>query len=187
MKFNKLSTTISLLAIVLFSNYQIFGQKIFISKSSEISFFSKTPLKDIDAENKASVAIINLENKDIAIKIPVKSFVFPNKLMQEHFNENYLETEKYPFSTFRGKINEALDPNTDGKFKVTATGKITLHGVEREKTFTGTATVKNHTITIDSIFEIALADYKIDIPKIVFEEIAEKIKVTLQFNMEEKK
>lgn len=163
------------------------AQKVMISKSSDISFFSKTPLRDIEADNKATTSLINLDTKDIAIKIPVKSFVFPNKLMQEHFNENYLETEKYPFSSFRGKINESLDLEKDGKYNVTATGKITLHGVEKSQTFKGTATIKEKKITLDSIFEVSLADYNIDIPKIVFEEIAEKVKVTFKINYEEKK
>jgi polyisoprenoid-binding protein YceI len=168
-------------------NFSINAQKILVSKSSEISFFSKTPVKDIDAENKASTALINLDTKDIAIKIPVKSFIFPNKLMQEHFNENYLETEKYPSSTFRGKINEPIDLNKDGKINVTATGKINIHGVEKTQTFKGTATVSDKKVTLDSQFDIALADFKIDIPKIVFEEIAEKVKVTFKILFEEKK
>lgn len=163
------------------------AQKVMISKSSEISFFSKTPLRDIEAENKAASSLINLDTKDIAIKIPVKSFVFPNKLMQEHFNENYLETEKFPFSTFRGKINESLDLEQEGKFNVSATGKITLHGVDRNQTFKGIATIKEKKITLDCVFDVSLADYKIDIPKIVFEEIAEKVKVTFKINYEEKK
>ena len=163
------------------------AQKILVSKASEISFFSKTPLKDIDAENKASTALINLETRDIAIKIPVKSFIFPNKLMQEHFNENYLETEKYPSSTFRGKINESIDLSKDGKINVSATGKIIIHGVEKTQTFKGTATVADKNVTVDSQFDIALADFKIDIPKLVFEEIAEKVKVTFKIVFEEKK
>lgn len=173
--------------ITIFYSLNLQAQKILISKSSEISFFSKTPIKDIDAENKSSTALINLDTKDIAIKIPVKSFIFPNKLMQEHFNENYLETEKYPSSTFRGKINEPIDISKDGKFNVTATGKINIHGVEKTQTFKGTATVLDKKVTIDSQFDIALADFKIDIPKLVFEEIAEKVKVTFKILFEEKK
>lgn len=163
------------------------AQKMLISKSSEISFFSKTPIKDIDAENKASTALINLDTGDIAIKIPVKSFVFPNKLMQEHFNENYMDTEKFPSSTFRGKINEPIDLNKNGKIIVSASGKINIHGVEKMQTFKGTATVSDKKVTIDSQFEIALADFNIDIPKLVFEEIAEKVKVTFKILFEEKK
>jgi polyisoprenoid-binding protein YceI len=163
------------------------AQKILISKTSNISFFSKTPIRDIEAENTATSSLINIETKDIVIKIPVKSFQFPNKLMQEHFNENYLETEKFPFSTFKGKINEVIDLTKPGKYNVTATGKIAMHGVERNQNFRGTATVKDNKVTLDCIFEVALVDFKIDIPKLVFEEIAEKIKVTLKINYEEKK
>ncbi len=177
----------SILFLLILNFNTIFGQKIYVSKTSAISFFSKTPLRDIEAENKTATSLINLDTKDIAIRIPIKSFVFPNKLMQEHFNENYLESEKYPYSQFRGKLNEVLDINKDGKFNVSATGKITLHGVERDQTFKGFATVKDKKITVESVFDIALADYKIDIPKIVFEEIAEKVKVNFKINYEEKK
>lgn len=180
-------TSIILIAIFSLLMNKLSAQKVFSAKTSSVSFFSKTPIRDIEAENKATASIINLETKGIAFKIPIKSFVFPNKLMQEHFNENYLESEKYPFSTFNGKINESIDITKDGKINVSATGKITLHGVEREQTFKGTATVKDKKITIDSQFEIALVDYKIDVPKIVFEEIAEKIKVTFKINYEDKK
>lgn len=186
MNLNKNSIFLALAGLFLIQSISI-AQKVYVSKTSEVSFFSKTPLKDIDADNKASVAILNIETKDIAIKIPVKSFIFPNKLMQEHFNENYLETEKFPFSTFRGKINETIDLNVDGKVKVSATGKMNIHGVDRDKTITGTATIKDKKITLDSIFEVVLVDFNIDIPKIVFEEIAEKVRVTVKFNLEEKK
>lgn len=178
---------LQVLLLLIVNSFNAFSQKVYLSKTSNISFFSKTPLRDIEAENTTTTSLINLETKDIAIKIPVKSFNFPNKLMQEHFNENYLETEKYPFATFRGKINENVDASKDGKYEVTSTGKITIHGVERNQTFKGSATVKESKIMIDSIFEVSLADYKIDIPKIVFEEIAEKVKVTFKINYELKK
>lgn len=177
-----------LFVALLFSNSITgFSQKIWVSKTSSISFFSKTPLRDIEAENKATTSLINLETKDIAIRIPIKSFVFPNKLMQEHFNENYLESEKYPYAQFRGKVNEIIDIKKEGKFNVSATGKITIHGVERNQTFKGFAIINDNKITIEAVFDIALEDYKIDIPKIVFEEIAEKVKVNFKINYEEKK
>lgn len=187
MKFVERTLFLAIFSFFIIFSTPLAAQKIFIAKTSNISFFSKTPLKDIEAENKTSVAIINLETKDIALKIPVKNFVFPNKLMQEHFNENYLETEKYPFSTFKGKVNEPIDVSKDGKINIIATGKMLIHGVERDQTFKGTATIKDKAFIIDSVFEVALVDFKIDVPKIVFEEIAEKIKVTVKLNFEEKK
>ena len=183
----KIKQRVLVIIVAFFLVGNLAAQKILIAKSSDISFFSKTPVKDIEADNKTSASLLNLDTKDIVVKIPVKNFIFPNKLMQEHFNENYLETEKYPFSTFKGKINETLDINVDGKFPVSATGKIMLHGVERDQVFKGTATILNKKLSIDSIFDIALVDYKIDVPKLVFEEIAEKIKVTFKINYEEKK
>ncbi len=164
-----------------------FSQNILTAKSSSIKFFSSTPARDIEAVNTASTTLINLATKDIAVRIPIKSFDFPNKLMQEHFNENYLESEKIPYASFKGKINESIDLNKDGKYPVTASGKINIHGVERDQNLKGTATVANKTLTIDTVFDVALADHKIEVPKLVFVEIAEKVKVTCKFVYVEKK
>jgi polyisoprenoid-binding protein YceI len=181
MKIN--SKVTSIIGLILIS-FNLMSQKILVAKSSAISFFSKTPVRDIEAENKTSASLINLDTKDIVVKIAVKNFIFPNKLMQEHFNENYLETEKFPSSTFKGKINETIDLSKDGKYPVSATGKLNMHGVEHDITLKGTATILNKKLTIDCVFDVALVDYKIAVPKLVFEEIAEKIKVTYKFNYE---
>ncbi len=183
----KIKASLLPLLTILIIGFNLSAQKILIAKTTDVSFFSKTPIRDIEADNKGTASLINLDTKEIVVKIPVKSFIFPNKLMQEHFNENYLETEKFPFSTFKGKINEVIDISKDGKFPVSSNGKLNLHGVDRDILIKGTATVAAKKLTIDSVFEVALVDYKIDVPKLVFEEIAEKIKVTFKLNYEEKK
>jgi polyisoprenoid-binding protein YceI len=82
-------------------------------------------------------SVINTTTGEIAVKVPIKSFVFENGLMQEHFNENYLESDKHPFATFKGKINESIDWTKPGNYPVSATGKLNLHGVERDQTIKG--------------------------------------------------
>ena len=84
--------------------------QLFVTQTGEISFFSTTPMEDIDAVNKQVGSIINSANNEVAVQMRVTNFVFPNKLMQEHFNENYLETDKYPSATFKGKIKEKVYP-----------------------------------------------------------------------------
>ena len=88
--------------------------QLFTTQTGEVSFFSKTPMEDIDAVNKQVGSIINSENNEVAVQIRVTNFIFPNKLMQEHFNENYLETDKYPSATFKGKIKESVDLKVPG-------------------------------------------------------------------------
>ncbi len=99
--------------------------------------------------------------------------------MQEHFNENYMETPKYPNASFRGKINEKIDYKKDGVYKVTCTGKLNMHGVDQLRTIDGTITVKGNEVVLDSQFFVKTVDHKIDVPKVVFEKIAENIKVTV--------
>lgn len=157
------------------------AQSVFTSKNTEVKFFSKAPLEDIEAINKKAQSVLSAGTKEIVVRIPIADFVFPNGLMQEHFNENYLESEKYPFGTFRGKINEAIDLSKEGVYNVSATGKINIHGVERDQTLKGKLSVAGGTLTLDSNFDVLLADHKIDIPKLVFQKIAEKINVTCRF------
>ena len=151
--------------------------QLFTTQSGEISFFSKTPMEDIDAVNKQVGSIINSANNEVAVQIRVTNFIFPNKLMQEHFNENYLETDKYPSATFKGKIKEPIDLKVAGTYAVTAAGTATIHGVTRPVELKGTLVSTGKTLTLNCLFDIRLDEYKIDIPKIVFAKIAEVVKV----------
>jgi polyisoprenoid-binding protein YceI len=104
-------------------------------------------------------------------------FEFENKLMQEHFNEKYIESEKYPQSSFKGKINETIDYTKDGEHNVTVTGKLNIHGVEQDRTISGKVIIKNGTIQLISEFKVRNVDHNIQIPKLVVAKIAEAIEV----------
>jgi polyisoprenoid-binding protein YceI len=149
------------------------------SKSANISFFSKTAMEDIAAKSDKVTAAIDITKRQVAFRIPVSSFLFKEKLMGEHFNENYLETEKYPVSTFEGTIQENIDLKKDGIYNVTVKGKLILHGVTKEYTTKGTIAVKGGQIVINSVFKVALKDHKIKVPKLVVKNIAEVIEVTV--------
>ncbi len=138
--------------------------QIYIAKSCEISFFSKTPVEDIAAVNKAAKPLLNIVTGDLQMKIVMTAFVFEKPLMQEHFNENYVESEKFPNAFFKGKINEKIDYTKDGEYKVTATGKLTIHGIEKERTIEGMLTVDKTTITLKSTFKVMFADHGVVIP-----------------------
>jgi hypothetical protein len=158
--------------------------QIYIAKTCEISFFSASPLEDIQAVNKSSKPIINTSTNDVAVKIAINGFQFEKALMQEHFNEDYMETEKFPSATFKGKINEKVDWTKDGEYKVTVTGKFSIHGVEKEKTIEGLVKIKGDEINISSKFNIHIADYNIKVPSLYVQNIAEDVEVKLNAALE---
>ena len=158
--------------------------QIYLAKECEISFFSKTAARDIEGVNKSAKPILNTANGEIAVKITIQGFKFTDPLMQEHFNENYLESDKIPTSTFSGKVNEKIDYTKDGENKVTVTGKISIHGVERQITLNGTLTVKGGSVLLDTKFMVHLDDYKIKRPSIVLADLAEDIEVKLKATLE---
>jgi polyisoprenoid-binding protein YceI len=161
--------------------FQANGQ-LYMAQNGEVSFFSKTPLEDIDALNKQVGSIINTANNEVAVQMRVTNFVFPNKLMQEHFNENYLESDKFPSATFKGKIREVVDLKVPGIYPVTAVGTATIHGITNPIEIKGTIVSKGDQVSLTCQFDIKLVDYKIDIPKIVFAKIAEVIRVSSKIN-----
>lgn len=173
------------LASILYFNVVVNAQT-HVSTSSEISFFSTAPLEDIHAVNKDAKSLLNTTNNELAVVIGIRSFKFEKELMEEHFNENYLESDKFKTAVFKGKINETIDFSKDGTYDVSATGKLTIHGIEQERTITGTITIKGGKLVLNSKFKVALKDHKIKIPKAVTSNIAEEIEVTTLFNYEPK-
>lgn len=159
------------------------AQGIFLTNKGETTFFSQTPVEDISAINKQVVGIINTANGELAVQMQMKLFDFPNKLMQEHFNENYIESDKYPKAIFKGKLNEKIDFSKNGTYDVTATGDLTIHGVTKPRTLKGKLTVAEAAINISSEFDVALVDHKIDVPQMVFVKVAQVIKVKNTFTL----
>ncbi len=174
----------TLLLALLFLLFSEIKAQIFISKECRISFFSATPMENISVVNTNAVPIINTTTNEVAIKVPVTSFVFKSQLMQDHFNENYMESEKYPFATFKGKINEKIDFTKKLCYPVTVTGNFNMHGVEKCIVIAGTVTPEDGKLTIDAKFKVKLADYDIKIPTIVLQNIAEEIEIKINSSLE---
>jgi len=175
-----LKTIFLILLISTFIAFGVTAQPYYKSNQSNIiSFYSKAPLEDIQAVNKDATSIIDIPTRNVAFKVPIKSFQFKNGLMQEHFNENYLHSDKYPEATFTGKIIEYIDLKKPGVYEVTVTGKLTIHGVTQNRTINGKITIENETANIDCKFDVYLKDHQITIPKMVVKKIAEKIEVTI--------
>ncbi len=150
----------------------------FAATEGYISFYSSAPLEDIKAENRKITSLFNSTSGDIAFSIPINQFQFDKKLMQEHFNEKYMESDKHPRSTFSGKVN-GYDPSVLSMQHVTAKGKLTIHGVTRDVEIPGTIENKNGLLLMKSKFMVRLADYDIRIPKLMWQNIAEQVEVTV--------
>ncbi len=152
--------------------------------STLITFFSSAPLEDIEAQNKGAVIIYKTTTNDIQIRVSIQNFKFKNALMEEHFNENYMESTKYPNAEFKGKINEAIDHTKDGEYKVTVTGVMDIHGVKKEVTITGTLTKTGNEYKIQSKFQIKVSDYNIKVPSMYVKNIAEVVDVSISSTLE---
>jgi polyisoprenoid-binding protein YceI len=155
---------------------------IFETRQGNITFFSSAPLEDIEAKNNKVISLLNVRNNEIAVRVPIKQFQFRNRLMQEHFNENYMESERFPYATFKGKINESVDFSKPGVYNVTASGDLNVHGVSRKRTLTGILRVTDSGILMETKFDILLADHNIKIPRLVFNKIAERIAASVNIS-----
>ena len=178
---NKIALLLSLLMSI--GVFKTCAQDNVVSTTKgEITFFSSAPLEDIDAKNKRVISMLNMQSLEILVRVPINQFEFQNKLMQQHFNEKYLESDRYPYATFKGKVSPGIDFSEFGTVDVSAVGVLNLHGVEQKRTLTGKITVSKDGIKLDTRFNINLADHKIDIPKLVFNKIAERIAVHATLN-----
>ncbi|WP_036678096.1 YceI family protein [Daejeonella oryzae] len=165
------------------SQFSLFAQKSILSTSSgEIVFFSKAPLEDIEAKNNRVISMLNISNREIVVRVPIRQFQFRNKLMQQHFNENYMESEKFPYATFKGLINELIDFQKPGTYDVSASGILNIHGVSRKRTLNGKLTILENSTQLTTTFNVLLTDHKIKVPKLVFNKIAETIAVSTSFS-----
>ena len=155
----------------------------YIGEKCSIKFFSAAKLENIDAENKVTKPILNIEKNLFAIQPQHTGFMFKSALMQEHYNENYMESEKFPYAKFTGKIKETIDYTKNGTNEISIEGKLAMHGVELPRTITGTLTIKDGVIIMDSKFDVKVADHNIKVPSLYVESIAEVIQVTFHTEM----
>jgi hypothetical protein len=158
---------------------QASGQGIYLCKNATITLYSNAPIEDIKASASTGVSVYNASTGELAFSLSINSFQFEKSLMQEHFNSDYMESDKFPKATFKGKVQQQVDVSKDGAYPVTVTGDLTVHGVTQKRTIQGTITVKNEVITMASEFMVKCADHHITIPSIVFHNIAEIIKMNV--------
>lgn len=156
------------------------AQKYF-TKTGFISFFSEAALENIEAKSNQVMSIINSETGEMVFKMQIKTFQFEKALMQEHFNEKYLESDKYPDASFKGTIEniEDVDFTKEGAYPVTVSGTLNIHGVAKEYTAKGNVIVSGDKVMAEALFPVRLSDHDVKIPGAVKDNIAEVVEVTV--------
>lgn len=170
------------LAFMLCLAFQSQAQERLLCRNASVKFFSKMPLENIEAVNNQGLSVIDLTSGNIEFSVLLKGFIFPNALMQEHFNENYVESSKYPRAQFKGTIQTipVIDLTKTADYNFAVKGTMQLHGQSKEMSTLAQLHVKDGKVTGESIFDIALEDYVIEIPKLVKDKIAKKISINVK-------
>jgi hypothetical protein len=158
--------------------------KIYVCRNGSISFISDAPLELIKASNDKLTGVLNVNDRSFSFKVSVKDFEgFNSSLQRVHFNEDYMETELFPNSTFKGKIIEEIDLRVPGEYKVRAKGKLSIHGVEIDRIVKCDLIVNNKQIIVNANFTVFIADHNISIPSILNQKIAKEINVDVKFTL----
>ena len=157
------------------------AQEIFFTRTGKVEFHSGSSIEDIDGVNNEVASMLNVKTGEMAFTVLVKSFQFKRALMEEHFNENYLESEKFPKASFKGKIIglPAINVSANGTYNVQTEGEMTIHGVTKKITAPGKLTVSGGKITGVSSFKIILSDYNVEIPGVVAEKFSKETEINV--------
>lgn len=149
-----------------------------LEENGKVSFLSEAPLELIKAKSDKLRGAIDKNQNTFAFAVDIHTFKgFNSHLQGEHFHENYMQTDKLPIASFSGKFIEPVDFAVNGTYVVRAKGMFSLHGIQKERIIKGVIVVNNGTIDIDAVFTVKLEDHDIKVPKIVYEKIAEEIRV----------
>ena len=159
------------------------AQELWLTRTGFVSFYSHTKVEDIKAENMQVSSVLNMETGALKFVAQMRSFEFMNRTMQEHFNDNYVESEKYPKAEFTGEVLdiESLDFSTKKEHEVTVKGTMIIHGITQAVVVKGTLRKNDDAVVAEAKFPITLADYGIDITA-ASNKIAEEVEVTCSFN-----
>ncbi len=161
---------------------------VYLAIDGDIVFRSDAPQELIKAKSNELKGALETAGKSFSFKVRMSSFEgFNSALQQTHFNENYIESTRYPEAVFKGKIIEDIDWNKTGTYSVRAKGIMQLHGVEQERIIKGVLTIlPDKTVRVESNFSMLLSDYNIPIPRIVKEKLADEIKVAIKVDLQSK-
>ena len=170
---------------LLLSVFSLQAQDRYLTRTGHIKFFSSTPIEDIEVNSNKVLSVLDLAKGQVAHDLLIKSFEFEKKIMQEHFNENYMEFGKYPKSTFEGIfiVPEGLKSATDGEYQLEVKGDLTIHGITKSIDAVTKATVKDGEITCALACNVMVKEFDIKIPNVVVKNIAEMVEVTAEFDL----
>lgn len=158
----------------------------YFTREAKVNFLSDAPLEKIEGKNNQAVSTLDISTGQLDFAVLMKAFEFEKALMQEHFNENYVESDKFPKASFKGTITNltSVKWNTDGIYPVDVAGKMTMHGVTKDMTAKGTITIKEGKISSASTFDLVITEYGIVIPGVVKDKVSNtvKIDVTAAYN-----
>lgn len=156
--------------------------QLYSTRNGFIGFCSKTPLEDIRAENNQVYAIIDAGKKNMAFSLLLKGFIFSKELMQEHFNENYVESDKYPKANFSGAYTGDIPLDKDGTYKVMVKGNLTLHNVTKAIETPATIEVKSGHLLGKADLKLKPEDFNITIPSLVRDKIDKEMAVKVNID-----
>jgi polyisoprenoid-binding protein YceI len=178
----KIVLRISFGVLFLVMTLSVSAQRYVVDKSV-ITFFSEAAIENIAATNSKGSCIFDIRSNAIAFSVPINQFQFEKKLMQEHFNEKYMESDKYPTATFSGVVDGFQRSNATNK--VVAKGKLNIHGVTKNVTIPGTIEISDQGLILKTKFMVKLDDYKVKIPRLLWQNIAEEVEVSVNFTLME--
>lgn len=173
---------LSIIVLLTLSTLSLQAQNRWFTREANIRFYSHTPMEDIEAKNNQVSSLVDFSTTEMAFSLLMKGFHFEKALMEEHFNEKYVESDKFPKATFEGKYiaTASIDPTKAGEHKVIVKGKLTIHGVTREVETEGSFSSNGQgVVTGRAVFQVKPADYDIKIPGVVKDNIAESIEITV--------
>lgn len=173
---------------IFLSTYNAFSQDKYLDKNGKIKFeASQQTFEPVEAKNESVTAILNVATGEFAALALAKGFRFKNSLMEEHFNENYIESDDYPKMVFKGKlIDFKLSSLSENETTLELKGKLQLHGKEKEVEVPLVLSEQNGVIHLSGEFSITPEEFNISIPKIVSDKIAKKVSVQFNFNLKTK-
>lgn len=178
---------IALMSLILFGFGSAFAQQ-YMTRNGKVEFLSVTPVENIQAVTNQVSSVLDFDKNQFAFLVPIKSFTFEKALMQEHFNENYMESDQFPNASFKGKImgTENLDLTKDGDYRVKMAGTMEIHGTEKNIEEMVILSVKDGKLSLSCNFIISPEDYAIKIPAGKKANIADSLDITVLLDYDKK-
>lgn len=179
--------TLPIVSLLLLIAVAACSQDKYFTKTGKIFFqCAKSPLEKVEATNKSTTCVLDTKTGNMQFAVMMKGFEFEKALMQEHFNENYVESTKFPRSDFKGQVvnNGEIDYSKDGTYAVRVRGTLQIHGEKKDVETTGTIVVRNGKILSNAIFTVLLSDYNISIPSLVSDKVSNTVNITVDCTLE---